>query len=166
MFLKYVGALKISPHLLSVSAFRRRLQAQKQSQSTRNLFMVDSGTRKKITINIPHIRRDIREKKIWHWKLLQNNLMSGDLTTVELMPFQVRGHGLGCSPGYLLLLDPQSEDSLFYGKDVFFMHYSWTLAKTIASKSCCPQTLWQFLLCFPVLKMCQGTSIAFPDNQV
>lgn len=106
-------------------------------------------------------------KKIWHWKLLQNNLMSGnDLTRAELMPFWIRVHGLGCSPGYLLLLDPQTEDGVWYylfcGKGVFFMHYFWTLAKTITSKSCCPQTLWQFLLSFcPELKMCQGTSIAF-----
>lgn len=73
-----------------------------------------------------------------------------DLTTAELMPFWIRVHGLGCSPGYLFLSDPQGQDGLFCGKGVFFTRYSWTLAKTVTSKSCCPQILWQFLLCFPL----------------
>lgn len=77
-----------------------------------------------------------------------------DLTTAELMPFWIRVHGLGCSPGYLLLSDPQSEDGLFCGKGVFFTRYSWTLAKTVTSKMCWPQTLWQFLLCFPLCWKC------------
>lgn len=41
--------------------------------------------------------------------------MSGnDLTTVELMAFRIRVHSLGYSPGCLLLLDPETEDEVYF----------------------------------------------------
>lgn len=41
-------------------------------------------------------------------------MYGNDLTTTELMPLGIRVHGLGCSPGYVLLLDPQTKDGVYF----------------------------------------------------
>lgn len=153
---------KTSPHLLSVSAFSSRLQAQRQSQRTRSLFMVGSETERKIIVSALYIKAGTMGRSHPMQATFAESFGVRQWPhNTSARVIQPKG-GLGYFV-FLPLLHIEAWRGTYVALGVCScLHYSWTSAKVIMSSSCCPQTLRQSLL----HSFLTRHLLTFPDKQV